>query len=341
MTDAMAAFEGTVSPSYHSSNTSGGFPDLLQKLPVRTGRVIRVHSPSSESSRSRRYIEYDVLVDTSSEHGPPTQFVIPHCMVASVFGGIADHSFWTPRATTDGRKPENYGTGSTVVVVLVDASAFGGLIIGGLQRQAEVPDSTKHQAMLEFNGVRCHVNNEGEFRITFQGATDALGEPLNPTGPTGTQLLMDAEGNFKMFAPEDIVGQAEGSINLFAAFNMNLNADNTIQTDSQFVKLGAATDQMVLGTTYRAAEAIMNSSLQAAHSANLVAWASLIAFLSSPGLLLAVNSFDPSLATAGLLGGAIVAAGTVVSAESAATTAISSFEAAAANYLSNKNFLDK
>lgn len=290
--------------------------DFFRKLPVRQGRIVKAHDPTSPTSRSKRYTEYDVLVDTRGEHEVSKHFLLSHCLVMSAFGGIADHSFWTPRVLND-VEIATYGLGTAVFVVLVDASAFGGLIVGGPQRQSDVTDSTKRQAVMEFNGIRTEIDDAGQFRITYRGRTSPNGDPENPVAPAGTTIEMTSDGKLKSYAPIDI--------ELSAGVNMLLDAEGIISTSSKMVRLGDATDQMVMGTTYRVAETSANMAIAAA-------WSSVVVAMSALGAL--AVALDPTGVTTTSCTTAATAAG-------AAATAISSFEAASPSYLSTKNWLDR
>lgn len=131
--NVLGDFEGTIAPTFMSQGRSRG-ADLLQGLPLRMGRVMRVHKPSDVSNVSKRFREYDVAVDVAGENAPSTRFTIPHCLVMSAFGGIADYSSWTPRVSeVNAAEQNNYGSGSRVLVLLINGSSFGGVIIGGVQ----------------------------------------------------------------------------------------------------------------------------------------------------------------------------------------------------------------
>lgn len=129
MLDNIGEFEGSVSPSYVTApgNAAHSRTGLL------FGRVIKIHTPSDQTNRSKQFFEYDVLVDVASEYVSPVRYVARRCILASTFGGVADFTRWTPRATEGNAfADKGYGLGSRVVLMNINGSAYGGIILGGV-----------------------------------------------------------------------------------------------------------------------------------------------------------------------------------------------------------------
>lgn len=323
MPDRVAEYEGTVTPAFLRTMSQNKAQDFLSKLPLRMGRIIKVHAPTDSSSRSGFVYEYDVLVEEGSENSVATRTVIPHCWIMSELGGAADFTRSTLRALeTDKQDMGNFGYGNRVLVLLVNASSFAGVIVGGIQHslgEKDDPSLGHHQTKL-FNGLRWEIDKDGQLHLTFGGSTDITGKPNATNDPTaaGTALELLKTG-FNVTTPKDVTLTAGGNI----AFTANTG---TVQTNSLFVKLGAATDQMIKGTTYRAAETASNSSIAAALGACALAMTALAA---NP-------TVSPDLPQGPICATFVAAAAALT----AAAGAIAAFEAGSVGYLSLKNSLD-
>jgi hypothetical protein len=361
--DALAEFEGTVAPTFMSQGRNQG-ADFLHGLPLRLGRVMRVHAPQDATNVSKRFHEYDVLVDAAGENAVATRYMVPHCLVMSAFGGLADFSTWTPRVSEVGAGEQtNYGSGSRVLILLINGSSFGGVIVGGVRAsdfngvtdQSLVDKKADgHQFTSQFNGVRAQVFDDGAFQLSVKGATDAKGALRDASFSTksGTNILfrdgavdlevkdryeITADGEFSWRSNSTTLLQSQGEIKILSdlgnvvvettsapAGEVLLKSPFKVRTDSAFVQLGVGTDQMVKGTTYRLAEATLNATEMSARVAAAVAWAVLAPF---------AIVLDP---TGTLTSFCAAAAG----ADGAAAGALGTFEAGSPGYLSLKNSLD-
>ncbi len=436
--DKMAQYEGTVSPTFLQTQGRGKAHDYLQKLPMRLGRIIRAHKPTDDANRSKVFTEYDVMVDEGSEHSAAGRFVLSHCWMVSSFGGAADFTRSTPRMLdeTDKHDSQNYGLGSQVLVLLVNASTFGGIIMGGVQhtKGEKDEDAKGHHSTWQFNGMRVEVNKDGEYSLTYKGATAPNGDLAAGAdgAASGTTFEMTKDGSAKLhtandaqhlkldhttktvdvLADTDFHVRSNGTFTMETAGNssvtiggtsnvtvsgditvtssqghfaskslgdftqvsetgvwsatslggatitsqasgITLNALELIQTNSLGVHLGLATDLMVKGTTYRAAEATLHAAQMAANTVMAGEITGVGTLLASAGAALQVVSVLHKIPSVGPILGSIplqIAATAIIAASATlallATTMaannvpIGTFEGASVGYLSLKNLLD-
>lgn len=228
--DAIGDYEGTVSPSYFQEPGNQA-QDFLNKLPLRMGRVVRAHPPSADTSRSRRFWEYDVLLDMGSEHQASTRVLAPHCVIMSAFGGLADFTRWTPRLLeVDPNSADTYGVGTRVFVMHVDGSSFGGVILGGPQvaitgipqgvAQGEPDTDRGHSAVWQFNGVRAEVFHDGSFTMSWGGPTTADGKPTGTLSPKlkGGTIAWDKEGSLHLASQNRMLVSSQGETEVSVGF---------------------------------------------------------------------------------------------------------------------------
>lgn len=353
MLDNIGRYEGTVEPSFLKRMGAGKAADLLNKLPLRMGRVIRVHAPTDPTNRSGAFFEYDVLAEEGSEHAINTRSLLPHCCMISEFGGAADFSRSTPRLLdTDLQDTQDFGTGSRVLVLLINASSFAGVIIGGTQHpKGEKDDQAKgHHSIWQFNGVRREVDKDGQLHFTMKGATTASGSLIATATATaeGTGFHLLSDGTVQWDAKADwnqtvgggCIVDVQNDIRVSSALGaIAFESLGLITTTSSGVHLGLATDAMLLGTTYRVAEATLHTTKAAGWTAAAASEAAVAAFLTIFAPFSIV--LDPTstlliaaAAAAGIAGASAGAAG-------ASAGAIGAFEAAGPSYESLKNKLDR
>lgn len=361
MSNNLAQFEGTPFPSYFNTPPHAA-SDFLAKLAMRFGRVVAVVPPDSGRSRSKRYFEYDVLADITGEHTPQHRVLLHNCIVLSSFGSGVDYSRWTPRVLEeDPDDPNTYGTGSRVFVAHINGSAFGGVIIGGPQVAEEAfgqvdKPAKGHHGVTQFNGVRVEVDHLGQLHVLRQGAQLGDGKRADDS-PAASKLQMLKSGNIRTEARQDHQQLADRHVMLEAGSEVAITSQGqstlqsklggvtiksplgVIKTTGLGVHLGGdgATDFMVMGTTYRAAETGLhavkanNYTMMAAYfTAAALAWgwfAPLAVIVDPTGTL---TTFAAS---------ASVAAGTAASTNAAAAATIASFESLAPTYLSKKHRL--
>lgn len=370
----LTEFEGTVLPTFMGVNGQGpvsGYQAAVYQPFLRLGRVIKTHNPTDETNRSKLFFEYDVLVEHNDNLSSQARIVIPRCRMMSFFGGVADFSRFTPRQMEVETKFEDELTeGSQVLVMCVNGNSQEGVIIGGIQHQKAEADnpSDGHHTIMQFNGMRFGIDKDGQLSITFNGKTNAKnaiqGDPL----ASGTTLTFQKDGSFKVFTKDDgqyfHVDHASKRIDMKAATGWNVTSEGTakigafsditftsssawctvnapagrISLQSLGVTMGLGTDAHVLGTRYRAAEAVSNAAVIAGSSATASAW-------TATGIAMDLQAvafmlLDPSGLTTTATAAAAQAAKVAAGAEAAAALAIGTFETAAPSYLSLKNVLD-
>lgn len=398
--DRIAEYEGTVAPAFMSKSMLGRPEDHLKKLPLRMGRIIKIHAPGTPTCRNKKFFEYDVLVDDGSENNPSTRFTLSHCWMISQFGGAADHSSWTPRVLQerslkhDFVDEKSYGHGSRVLVLCINGSGFGGIILGGVQHTLKKDgDSTAlgHHLLWEFNGIRANVDKDGQLHVTYNGKTLETGLPDNVSADvvgTGVHMLQDgglkvntkdeeqfifvdhashilslqAKNDFKVLSNGTMTLESKGAskwtigstLDVEALGEINVKSTaGLIKTSSLGVHHGLATDAMVKGTTYRAAESVSNAGIMAGMQTVAAGMAAVAAALATAGAAIQAATVLHKIPVVGPILGSIPlqAAGVAIAAASAgattaaggataAATALTTFEGGAPAYLSLINRLD-
>jgi hypothetical protein len=253
--------------------------------------------------------------------------------------------------------------GDLVLVGLIGGQGREGIILGGLTHptRKNLKKDSGPEYRSEFNGVETYINADGEYVLTFRGQPTNLAElDKDPQGPVsapeydksvGTSYLKwDKTGSFTVSDnaesdPQSMHIDKESGTLLLTSGKVSLKMDKAKERvdaackvyilSSPDIRLGAesATEQAVLGTTYRSQE----SQMHATHMSNLLTMG---ASLTSAGALLTAAAADPVLAglapaAATSIAGAAAAISIAAAQATAMATAISTLEASSALFLSS------
>lgn len=315
--------DSTVTPKHMQKRfSSASGPDPMRGLVLRVGYVTAVYKPTDPENLSQKFFEYDVSVEDGTPFTGLGRFPILRCKVGSMFGGVADYTKWTVRINPD---PQVNGNGTQVVVQCINGNLYGGLIVGGHQHTASDPDdpSLGHHYSFRFNGISQTVNDDGEFTVSYTGASDLDGNTLESVDPgsVGSYMSLTKDGSIISEAKKQWKTTGHTASLTANGGDITLHASGKVKTTSAGVELGKATDAMLLGSTYRQAQAELNTSLQTA-----------LAGLSS-------SLSEIAIALLGL-GIPLPGTSTAIPLLTNAVSAITTFEAAALTYLSLTNKLD-
>ena len=242
-------------PSYDD----GGAFDNAQ---LRFGEVQKVLYPDNEANRSKKFVEYNVFVQHRDGHvGVGTMYT--NCLIASMFGGAADiftYSLRVPEtpSTEDKKAKGGLGLGSKVLILCLNGERNSAYIVGG-KRDPERDDFDKNAKDLKqyliwrFNGITAFINKDGELDITYGGKTDI-------DGSTNSDVKDEVKNSRVQF-------KKNGDINLLTGDGKqvvkldNENGKVIIKRDKN-LEIGDATDEMLLGKSFRDAQKQKNNKIK-------------------------------------------------------------------------------
>lgn len=262
----MMLHDGTVLPSF--LNITSGMPASGAELSLndpylRIGRVVRAHFSGENTNASGGAAEYDVEVEYADINGAHTRQVYPRCQVASLFGGIADEIRYTPRTKTTNRADEDGDEGSMVLLLCINGNSRAGVILSGFPHPEAAKDirADGHHLKFSFNGINLSINKDGELTVKYRGATNADGTLAESATPAaeGSTVTFSKDGSITLQTKDDKqhvkLDHTNSQLHIsVAGGHVNIESDGT--------HLGgtAATEALVLGTTYRAKQTALNSS---------------------------------------------------------------------------------
>lgn len=224
----------------HSSSMSG-YQRGLSETVLRYGQVTQVYYPDNDGNVNKRFTEYDVTIQHVGPDGSQTQIPYPRCLMASLFGGVADNLEWTPRVLKpDGSDAQGRaGLNSVVAVLCLNSDINRGLIIGALKHPSlPVETNEGHHLDFAFNGVTAAIDKNGGLALTRNGATKADGKPLKTDANAGASLTFGSDGTTVL---------ASGKMNQFIAIG-GPDTENKNESDDQVVDnqvMTIAADQLL------------------------------------------------------------------------------------------------
>lgn len=326
--------DGSVVPSFLGvKNTSKGvhLKNLYNNVCLRVGEVRDIIYPDDERSLSKQFLEYTVQVYQKTNGDPGTSTFYSNCLVSNLFGGGADNFTYTLRATKKYTNNETgLGNGSKVLLLCIDGETINAIIVSGILTKEfndQQSEDDGHNLKLNFNGIAVQVNDDGELTVTFNGATDNDGKVIDDSGQ-GSTLSLTKDGSI-------VLAHDDESIKIDHQNNqININSSSNTTIKSSGLLVGDATDNMMLGSTYREAQSTLNSTLIGA----LSSFSTYLGIFAGQMTALAAGGVTPvTSAQVAAIGATMEPA---LLAINQAVQAIQQFEAKASTYLSDKNLSD-
>ncbi len=269
------AEDGNVFPNFlgvsnmATDPSSNAMYSLMADLGLRVGVVVATYAPTDDKNTSKRVWQYDVVssVSDGAELSVPQQY--PRCVVASLFGGVADFLRWKPRfdkQTTDqddgddGRVSNN----SYVLLACPNGDSRYGYIIGAIPHPNSEPDPEEDPpgeayCIAQYNGVNITINNDGELVVTRKGPTKVDGTAVEDGDEkAGAKISLFKNGDISVENSKGdkiLMNYEDRGIEIHTDKDINIISDSgKIITQSSGVQLGGDSEHLIKGDTYRKAE---------------------------------------------------------------------------------------
>jgi len=241
---------------------------------LRHGEVTDIIYPDDTRSLSHKFIEYKVRVQHRDGTGYAT-IEYGNCYVANLFGGIGDKLRFTLRKDS---RFHDLGTGSKVLILCISGETQNAVIIGGIRDSQETVKDQKadgHNLFFEFNGLQSSINDAGEFTVTRLGKTQSDGTPDSSVNQSLVNqiLSMTVDGKIKV-GYSSIQGdkpfitwdENANTILIHGPAQVKLEASSgpIRMSTSNGVLINGATEAFLQGTSFRAAQFVMNNTLKLA-----------------------------------------------------------------------------
>ncbi len=216
---------------------------VMGNIMLRPGTVQQVFFPEDERNVSKKFMEYQVLVQNRA-NGTAVTKLYEHCIAIDQFASIADFDFVTYRAENVATKQDGSqfrpGTGAHVILLCLNGESNSAVILGGI-RHSEAPLDKKvdgHHRHARFNGIDLLITQDGELTVTYQGAMKGDGTKAEGVDDAalGTFVKISKDGNL-LVSDKDGVNQI---LLDHATGKVNIISENEINQTSEKVRLGDA-----------------------------------------------------------------------------------------------------
>lgn len=250
--------DGTILPYGLETSLEPQFPvyDTTGVYMLLSGEIKDVVYPDSQDSRTKKFVEYSVFAQyRAGAVGIGKVFL--GCVMINHLASLADFDYQTLRVNKkagEDSQTKGLGKGSKVLFLCANGDTGSPIIIGGLpdpkdESQKDIPKD-KRLSHWQFNGVHIDVNDDGEYQITFKGATDIDGKTDVKDSVAGSFAKWAKNGNISV---QDNDGKNQVLID-------HENKKVVVKRDEAF-ELGDATDKMLLGESFRKEQESLHQKL--------------------------------------------------------------------------------
>ena len=262
---------GTVLPhgllGINTEASMGAFNRAYKNTPLRMGIVTASYAYDNPNNYTKLTTEYDVTVLEQNENISCTNLLYRNCVSCEGMGSIADYfeknlRNQTQNQNANGEINTSGQNGAIVILLCLDAFSQKAVIIGGLTHPDRITNLANSNPQLygEYNGVNVAVNPDGSTALTFKGATNNDGDPINSSqGNTVVQIATD--GSFSvshstitmnLARSGNITITATGNVDITNQGTTNIIAQGTTTVDGSTIKLGVnAVESVIKGDTFK------------------------------------------------------------------------------------------
>jgi len=240
-------------PSHHQSNT-----ELDSNTEIRQGTVVEIIYPDSPKSNSKKLIEYNVEVQFLSIYSnTATTVTFNNLTVSDKQGSFPDRERLVLRPSKTDNK--GYSKGSKVIVGFIDGDRARPVILQGLRdterdNDKDIKDNNIHWDRC-INGIQETIKTNGSYVKELVGPMDIDGKVTSK--PTQCcRLEMENNGSIQLALSDQSNGSANYQVRL------DSNSKTAIIKSPDGLRIGNATDFLLLGSSYRDAQRQLNNSLK-------------------------------------------------------------------------------
>lgn len=240
-------------PSFYKTAPVGEYPrydgEAFSNFLLRSGEVKRIIKPTDSKSRTKKFLEYDVLVE-HRENGTATSKIYRNCLNFNSFCGLADKHIMTLRIDDTEKTSANpitaNGFGSKVILLCLNGEHSQALILGGIRHDGDSDIGLEGVTDIRvFNGTAIKIKNDGSYSIQVDGATKADGTARDDrVDGGGSSVQVAANGDITISTADN----AQAIVVSNSDRTISVAADQDLVVDGTQIHIGkGATEPGVLG----------------------------------------------------------------------------------------------
>lgn len=315
-------------PSYHITSIEAD-----SNTEIRQGIVTEVIYPDNKRSINKSLIEYNVEVQFLSKDSNTASAVrFTNVSMADNLGSFPDRERLVLRAAKTDKS--GYSKGAKVLVGFIDGERARPVIISGFRDIERDNDKDISTGKIHWdkcvNGIKDTVKVDGSCYKERIGPLDIDGKVTDKPKQC-CRLEMTTNGSIQLALSDDSLGSPNYQ------YRLDSDTETAIIKAPKGLRVGAATDYMLLGTSYRDAQKQLNNDLKSIFQDLSLQFLTVFANLEAISKAISVPT-SGAVATAPLFAVAAQSVNQSVVSLNKAVTAISKFESK--NYLSENNKSD-
>lgn len=249
---SFSQFGDVVSSALDFSPVNSAVDDLTRNHSVMIGQIEAVYPighPAVANPELKRFVLFDVRV----RHPNNASEIVPFCrMLQPGFGG-GINNFMEVLPTDPGPQAQKLDSsmqdkrGHFCLVAFISGHKTSGVILGMMPHTNKVPVANRPKTGLgthlegEIQGLHFKIDNDGAFRIEFNGPRKDDGTLVNQNGPTAIQI--DRSGNVQISTNKDqsvSIDRVKGEVSVVngkTSYNMQQEGSKiTIECDDLAIK---------------------------------------------------------------------------------------------------------
>lgn len=253
-----------------STPKTAGFDKKYGNNSLRVGVVIASYPTSHEKNIGKLATEYDVLVMEQDKNKSVTPLTYRNCISMDGLGSIADYfekAFRKQKKSKDKVASQSMvdQDGAVVFLLCLDGSSEKGIIVGAAPHPNRKTKLKEGQALAgEFNGISILVNEDGSANLSFNGATNNDGTPVDKNQGT-TTIDIEKDGTLQI-KNKGVTTRLEkaGNVLLSLAQALSINAQKEASVSASAVSVKSSEGDIKLTSAKKIAlEASGSASIKA------------------------------------------------------------------------------
>jgi phage gp45-like len=223
---------------------NAGFEKKFNNNSLRIGVVIASYPTTDKQNIGKLTTEYDVLVMEQNQNKSITPLTYRNCISMEGLGSIADYFEKTFRKQKKSKNKVSSKSilnqdGAIVFLLCLDGSSEKGIIIGAAPHPNRNTKLKQGQVMAgEFNGISILVNEDGSANLSFKGATNNDGTPVDKSQGT-TSIDIEKDGTLQI-KNKGVTTRLEKAgnvlLSLAQALSINAQKDASLSANAVSVK---------------------------------------------------------------------------------------------------------
>jgi hypothetical protein len=233
-----------------TENKDNAFKHQYSNVELRFGFIEKKYAIDDPKNISKSQVEYDVNTLSQTNGGGFTNVTYRNCVISDGFGGVGDFFEKTYRERTKTNDKTNLNdvvnqNGSVVLLQCLNGNMTQATIIGALPHPDRKTKLTGNgnELYAAFNGIGISILDDGSASLTFSGATDNSGSPIDPTqGTTTVSIEKDGSVQIKNAGVTQRLDKTTGAWSVTSTGNASISSDKEIEISAEKGKITAATD---------------------------------------------------------------------------------------------------